>query len=147
MPTRFFRSPSLCCCGFSLRSLTIPTQSSPHLSTNLAIHSFSRWLCIRGLFDLLYLACSSNFETIPLALPPTTSSSESLNSFSGSPSGFSRSLFSCCTLMIAPVLGSLVTLTSEVLISEAFWDVGIDSVFFRRLSVVIPFALASVPPV
>ena len=147
-PILLFKSPSVCCCGFNLRSLTIPPQSSPHLSTNLSIHSLSRWLCVRGRFGLPYFACSSNSGTIPLPTPFTTSSpSDSLSSFNGSPKGFSRSLFSRWTLTIAPVLGSLVTLTSDFPNSETLRDVGIDNECFRSLSDVVDFAFFSVPPV
>ena len=49
--------------------------------------------------------------------------------------------------MIAPVWGSLVTLTEEVPSSEVLWDVGMDNVSLRRLDGVKELVLGSVPPV
>ena len=49
--------------------------------------------------------------------------------------------------MIAPVLGSRVTLTSDGLSFETFWDVGMDKASLRRFSVVVEVVLVSVPPV
>lgn len=115
--------PTLCCNGFNLRSLPIPPQSSPHLSTKCRHHSLSRSLCNLGLFFFSSFAEASRSFIIPVppfcvSSPPSRSSSsesEALRSFKGSFSGLCRLRFegSSCTLMIAPVVGSRVTFAVE----------------------------------